>query len=131
MTDNPSAWRPPGSSEPYPPPDDLPDTETVESPWARRGEEPAPDDEPELPPSADQSPWTPFATTPLPPTTPPSATPPPPAWREPAPFEAVEETGPIAAAPTPARRNRPMLLAALTGAVVGAVVAGLLVTVLK
>ncbi len=140
MTDNPTSWRPPGSSEPPASPDGHDEPETVESLWARREEQ---RDE-ELPPPVDPtqaqpSPWAPFDTM-----REEATTPPPPAWREPeglgADFPGTaaapgwpapgEEVSTIAA-PAPPRRSRPVLLAALTGAVVGALVAGLMVTVLR
>ena len=147
MTDNPTSWRPPqpeptGSSEPPAPPDGSRESEAM-SPWARRGEEtiPSPPEEAVTEP-VPSDPWAPFATTRAPEPPPP----PPPAWRDPESFGPgpppppadpdwpSPEGGltPIAvAAPAPARRGRPVLLAALTGAVVGALVAGLMVTVLR
>ena len=167
MTDNPTSWQPPGSSEPPLPPDGPDDQDTAESPWARREAE-VPPPEPE---ATRPSPWAPFSDAPPPPAQPGdptleaapieapietgpgnaptweqvAVTPPPPAWREadpstfgtggpgaPAPpdEEAPGRDIRAIAVPAPARRNRPVLVAALTGAVVGAVVAGLLVTVL-
>ncbi|MDQ3946438.1 MAG: trypsin-like peptidase domain-containing protein [Actinomycetota bacterium] len=168
MTDNPTSWRPPGSTEPPDPPDGSGEPETAESPWVRREEAvpPGPDEA-----ETEVSPWAPFSPPPPPPTPPATeatieapavrdpaptweqaaVTPPPPAWREPdsstfrsgapgtppppgwvSPDEAPPsgDISPIAA-PAPARRGRPVLVAALTGAVVGALVAGLMMTLLR
>ena len=147
MTDNPTSWPPPDSPEPHRPADAPREDDTVESPWARRDVEVAP---PADPGDTQPSPWAPFSTVaeeaptweqaavPPPP-------PPPPGWLEPAdplygtgvpgtpqplPWVSGEEAT-AAPSPAPARRNRPVLVAALTGALVGALVAGLLVTVLR
>lgn len=140
MTDNPMSWRPPDSSEPPASADGPDEPETVESPWARR--EAAREDE--LPPPVDPaetqpSPWAPFDTT-----REETIAPPPPAWQEPEEFgTGFPPPGPSAqwappgegvspiATPAPARPPRPVLVAALTGAVVGALVAGLMVTLLR
>jgi S1-C subfamily serine protease len=93
------------------------------------------------------SPWAPFSTVAEEASTWEQAAvpPPPPDWLEPAdplsgtgvpgtpqtpPWASGEEAA-AAPSPAPARRNRPVLVAALTGALVGALVAGLLVTVLR
>src|SRR5581483_9611374 len=79
--------------------------------------------EPAAPPPPSPSPWAPAAQSPWPPA-------PPPAWQVGAPVPPGWATTPVAAPPRPVGR-RPFLLAALTGAVVGALVAGLVVAAVK
>jgi serine protease Do len=158
MTDEPTSWQPPrteppaGSSEPPAPPDGPPEAETAEtaSPWAPFAGSPPPPAPPEPPPAAahrtaeaEATVEAPVAGDGTPTWEQPAVSPPPPAWRDPDGFGAeypgitappvwgrTDDLPPVAA-PAGARRNRPVLMAALTGALVGALVAGGLVTLLR
>ncbi|HZQ78351.1 MAG TPA: trypsin-like peptidase domain-containing protein [Acidimicrobiia bacterium] len=138
---SPSPWEPAAP----PPPSPSPWAPAAQSPWAPTPpvEMPPVEAPPAGPPPVEPpSPETPEAADPLaspdawvnplvdeePVPPPPPA--PPPAWQVGAPVPPGWATTPVAAPPRPVGR-RPFLLAALTGAVVGALVAGLVVAAVK